>query len=99
MATGGTSGRVAFTARIPEELHKALRMACAESGADLQEAVTEALAAYLHGRAGAWPLDGATGQETLSAAQYVEALRASSSDVRWFLLDLVALVRKRAGLQ
>ncbi len=91
-----SSGRVAFMVRLPEELHKELRLFCAENNEDKQDVVAEAVQQFLHGSGGSsWPMPDATVEETQRSAKLVRLLRAVAPDVRAFLVaSLDAALRR-----
>lgn len=51
----GSSGKVAFTVRLPEALHRQLKIHTAEQSIDLQDAMADAVKLYLSGPRGVHP--------------------------------------------
>jgi hypothetical protein len=84
----GTSGRVAFTVRLPEGLHQAFKVWCAQNGTDLQDGMTAAIEAFL-GEGGrrsphpaSCPLAAAGPEEVKAARHFLAAWRAADAQAR-----------------
>ncbi|MCS7261050.1 MAG: hypothetical protein NZ765_09745 [Anaerolineae bacterium] len=100
MSLVSPSGRVAFTARIPENVHRQLRLYCAQHNVDLRDVVTEALRAYLSGPSkhpSSCPLAAADEDEVRLCRELVSAWRAADGPWRELLSWFVAGVRRRLG--
>lgn len=88
----GTSGRVAFTVRLPEALHQGFKVWCAQTGTDLQDGMTTAIEAFLGegGRRSAHPAScplSAAGSEEIKAARlFLAAWRVADAQARAALL-------------
>lgn len=94
------SGRVAFTARIPEPIHRQLRLHCAQNDVDLQDVVAEALRSYFSGSAkhpASCPLAGAEEQETRLCRELLTAWRTADEQWREVIAWFVTSVRRRLG--
>lgn len=94
------SGRVAFTARIPESVHRQLRLYCAQNDVDLQDVVAEALRSYFAGSAkhpASFPLAGAAEEEARLCRELLTAWRTADDVWREVISWFVTSVRKRVG--
>jgi hypothetical protein len=103
MVQAGSSGRVAFTARVPEDLHRRMRIWCAQQDMDLQDFVTEAVRAYLtadrSGHPSSCPLAGAKDDEVRACRDLLTILRGADPHWREFVSWFLTSVRRRVGAQ
>ena len=103
MAQMVPSGRVAFTARVPEDLHRRMRIWCAQQDVDLQDFVTEAVRAYLtadkSGHPASCPLAGAKEEEVRACRDLLTILRGADPHWREFVTWFLTTVRRRVGAQ
>lgn len=87
------SGRVAFTARIPEELHTGLRRWCVDNKTDLQDALASAVAAWLN-QSPERPLLAVGSDELPAALLFLRFMREASQESRGLALATLDAWRK-----
>lgn len=92
--SAGSSGRVAFTVRLPEDLHRRLRVFVAERGLDLQDAGELAYRRLVEDTASD-RLGLAAGETRAAALLFLEFFEGAGVEARGLLLDALRAWRAR----